>query len=151
LTNTYNLQPEIKRRKFLGTLETELDSCISAMNRPALPPRQHGADRGEDVQKRIYCLRGHVQDLARAKGTVIPPNDYCEPWKVRKEDAQIFYEIYAVARMLAIPAEEIKLTGDYRAVQSLVADIMVHIKYQLLDLEASGREAKLRTAGKLIC
>ncbi len=121
------------------------------MNRPAFPPRERGADRGEDVQKRIGRLREHIQDLAHTMGTIIPPNDYCEPRGIRKEDRQIVHELYVVARMLAIPAEEIKLTGDYRAVQSLVADIMVHIKYQLLDLEASGREAKLRTAGKLIC
>ena len=117
------------------------------MNRPAFPPRERGADRGEDVQKRIGRLREHIQDLAHTMGTIIPPNDYCEPRGIRKEDRQIVHELYVAARMLAIPAEEIKLTGDYRTVHNLVADMGVYIKYRLFDLEASGREAALRAKG----
>ncbi|MEK6896372.1 MAG: hypothetical protein AABX12_02855 [Nanoarchaeota archaeon] len=120
------------------------------MDRPMPPSRERGADRGEDVQKRISSLKGHIQDLAHIRGTVIPPNGYCEPRGIREEDKQIVSELYAAARMLAIPAEEIKLTGDYRSVQGLVADIRMHIKYCLFDLEASGREAGLKAAGKLI-
>ena len=70
--------------------------------------------------KRISSLKGHIQDLAHIRGTVIPPNGYCEPRGIREEDKQIVSELYAAARMLAIPAEEIKLTGDYRSVQGLV-------------------------------
>lgn len=140
----------MKRRDFLRALEGELDSCISAINRPALPPRKYKADRGENIQRRVECLKGHIQDLAHTRRAIIPPNDYCEPREIPKEDKQIMRELYAAARMLAIPAEEIKITGNYLSVLTLTSDIRLYIKYQLFDREAEIREAESKAQGRSI-